>query len=55
MFFMKRTTNQAVVPPGGKAGKRRQAEIGVIGDCFDFDPNIKNRKCLDFLKKIKND
>jgi hypothetical protein len=33
----------------------RQAKIEVTGGCFDFDPKIKKRKCLDFLnKKIKN-
>jgi hypothetical protein len=25
----------------------------VTGDCFDFDPKIKNRKCWDFFKKSK--
>jgi hypothetical protein len=25
----------------------------VTGDCFDFDPKTRKRKCLDFFKKLK--
>jgi hypothetical protein len=50
---MKRIANQAVGTAWCQDRIRRQAKIEVTGGCFDFDPKIKKRKCLDFLKKLK--